>query len=169
MSLITNYAVVKLMSGKMKPLKTKVIGNIMSWLLIAIMLVVSVYELYYSFIYGDLPNMLLGAFCIYCTGYLFYVFPGMQNPKNYEIHYASETSLKDGFSMYYKGNPVKIRYVLDKKGHFAFADEKNKHKCVSYANGKKMKNATKYRIVNYIATYFMSMGLLSDNTTITFE
>ena len=54
MSLITSYAVMKLMSGKMKPIKTKVIGNIISWLLIALILLIRLRRKTPCFSYGDI-------------------------------------------------------------------------------------------------------------------
>ena len=54
-------------------------------------------------------------------------------------------------------------------GKFLFADNMNKLNCISYDDGSKMSNFTKYRVLNYFSKWLMTNQLLSDDTTATFE
>ena len=86
--------------------------------------------------------------------------------RNYYITFQSDDSL-DGFELLYKKKKVNILYKTDAKGKIAIADKANKIKCVSYADGSKMSNITKYRIVNYFGKWLMENDLLSDEVTFT--
>ena len=62
-----------------------------------------------------------------------------------------------------------IKYEIDKVGKIKFANNEHKLSCISYADGSKMSNFTKYRIINYFTKWLSEYKLLSDEVTITHE
>ena len=157
---------VKATNGKIKPKfgKKAIIG--LSFMLF--LLLIS----FIGFIYGLLSfnfELLLSCFCcLLCLAYLFLISPYTQNTKNYYIQFASENSLNN-FQLYYKNKLVAIKYKIDNNGKIAFSSNDNKLSCVSYADGSKMSNLTKYKIINYFAKWLNDNDLASNEITTTFE
>ena len=157
---------VKATSGKIKPKfgKKAIIGLSFMLLLLLISFI--------GFIYGLLSfnlELLLSCFCcLLCLAYLFLISPYTQNHKNYYIEFASENSLNN-FQLYYKNKLVAIKYKIDNNGKIAFSSNDNKLSCVSYADGSKMSNLTKYKIINYFAKWLNDNDLASNEITTTFE
>ena len=87
--------------------------------------------------------------------------------QNYYIEFQNENSLAD-FKLSYKGKLVNIQYKIDNNGKIAFINN-SKLSCVSYADGTKMSNFTKYRIINYFTKQLNDNKLLSSEVTSTFE
>lgn len=44
-----------------------------------------------------------------------------------------------------------------------------KKDCISYADGTKMSNVVKYKIINYLSMWLKSKNLLSDEVTLSIE
>lgn len=157
---------VKLMNGKIKP-KLSPFG----YLGVAVMVVAWI-GFFFAFLYGimnfNLEYIVMPAVGLWGFGYILRISPYTQSSKDYYITVQSENSLA-GFELYYKKKKVNIAYKVDSKGKIAFANNAQKTQCISYADGSKMKNITKYRIVNYFTKWLMSNHLLSDEVTITFE
>ena len=149
MSIVENSAGVglgiKLINGKIKP-KTGVSSIIATIFFLALFVCFAL-----AFFYGIIP-----------LNPEFIIMPA----RNYYITFQSDDSL-DGFELLYKKKIVNILYKTDAKGKIAYADNANKIKCVSYADGSKMSNITKYRIVNYFGKWLMENDLLSDEVTFT--
>lgn len=157
---------VKLINGRLKPKYTKntfiSIGFMVLLLLLFIIL----------FIYGllklNFELILIGIGGFFIFGYFLLISPYTQNSKNYYIEFESENSLNN-FKLSYKNKLVTIQYKIDKNGKLAFMDNNHKLNCVSYADGSKMSNLTKYKIINYFAKWLNDNNLMSNEITTTFE
>ena len=57
----------------------------------------------------------------------------------------------------------------DKYGKFKWSNNNAKLKCVSYFDGTKMSNFTKYRIINYFSAWLLENDYLSKEVSVTFE
>lgn len=96
------------------------------------------------------------------------VSPYFQNAKNYYIEFEKEDSLNN-FQLYYKNKKIKIEYKIDLKGKIAFLNNERKLQCISYDDGSKMSNFTKYKIINYFTKWLSDNHLLSNEVNTTFE
>ena len=59
--------------------------------------------------------------------------------------------------------------LVDSKGKIAFANNNSKLSCISYTDGSKMGNFTKYKIINYFAEWLNDNGLITDEVTTSLE
>lgn len=157
---------VKSLNGKIKPRYGKAaIGGIV---FLVVFIIVSALEIYFGLKNGDYELLLLGIVGGAAFLYLFLINPYTQNPKNYRIELETNTSLIN-FKLFYKNKLVKVEYIIDKEGKFAFANNESKLSCLSYQDGTKMSNFTKYRVMNYFSKCLADHNLLSDKVTTTFE
>lgn len=157
---------IKLVNGKIRPKYGK--GAIFV-IIIFVLLFLSFMSVWiYGMIKGDLECIIMGFITSLAFGYLLLINPYLQNSNNYYIEFVDEKTLA-GFKLYYKKKLVKIRYKVDQEGKIAFADNKNKHKCISYDDNSKMCNFTKYKIANYFAKWLASNDLLSKEVAFTAE
>ena len=157
---------IKLINGKIKPKygKKAIAGIVFMLLLLLLCIILFIYEL----IKMDLIDAILYGFGIVCFLYLFLISPYTQKSSYYYIEFQNENTL-DGFKLSYKGKLVNIKYIVDKDGKIAFANNSSKLSCISYADGTKMNNFTKYRIINYFSKWLNDNNLLSSEVTATFE
>lgn len=157
---------IKLVNGKIKPKFGK--GAIISTIIMFLLLVVSLVGFVYSLLVLDVEFILMFALGVFGFGYLLLVNPYIQNPNNYYIEFESEDSLNN-FKLSYKNKLVTIKYKIDDSGRIAFLNNNNKLSCISYADGSKMSNLTKYKVINYFAKWLNDNGLMSKEVTSTFE
>ena len=157
---------IKLINGKIKPKfgKGAIIGIIIMFLLLIAFLI--------GFIYGllsfDFEFIFMCACGLFGFGYILLISPYTQSSKNYYIEFESENSLNN-FKLSYKKKLVAIQYKIDNNGKIAFSNNNSKLSCISYADGSKMSNLTKYKIINYFTKWLNDNGLMSDEITSTFE
>lgn len=157
---------IKLINGKIKPKfgKGAIIGIIIMFLLLFASLI--------GFIYGllnfDVELIFGGACGLFGFGYLLLISPYTQNSKNYYIEFESENSLNN-FKLNYKNKLVAIQYKIDNNGKIAFLNNNSKLSYISYADGSKMSNLTKYKIINYFTKWLNDNDLMSSEITSTFE
>lgn len=157
---------IKLVNGKIKPKFGK--GAIISTIIMFLLLVVSLVGFVYSLLVLDVEFILMFALGVFGFGYLLLVNPYIQNSNNYYIEFESEDSLNN-FKLNYKNKLVTIKYKIDDSGRIAFLNNNNKLSCISYADGSKMGNLTKYKVINYFAKWLNDNGLMSKKVTSTFE
>ena len=157
---------IKLVNGKIKPKFGK--GAIISTIIMFLLLVVSLVWFVYSLLVLDVEFILMFALGVFGFGYLLLVNPYIQNSNNYYIEFESEDSLNN-FKLNYKNKLVTIKYKIDDSGRIAFLNNNNKLSCISYADGSKMSNLTKYKVINYFAKWLNDNGLMSKEVTSTFE
>lgn len=157
---------IKLVNGKIKPKFGK--GAIISTIIMFLLLVVSLVGFVYSLLVLDVEFILMFALGVFGFGYLLLVNPYIQNSNNYYIEFESEDSLNN-FKLNYKNKLVTIKYKIDDSGRIAFLNNNNKLSCISYADGSKMSNLTKYKVINYFAKWLNDNGLMSKEVTSTFE
>ena len=157
---------VKLSSGRFKPKYG--IGGIVSIIFMVFLIIVTIYLLTIGIINNSLDSIVIPIFGIFSCCYLLMISPYTQRRKNYYIEFQNE-NLLDGFKLTYKNKLVDIKYKIDQKGKIAFADNNNKLSCISYADGSKMRNITKYKIMNYFGRWLNDNKLLSDEVTTTYE
>lgn len=157
---------IKLTNGKIKPKfgKGAIIGIIIMFLFCLASLI--------GFIYGllsfDFEIIFMCACGLFGFGYLLLISPYTQSSKNYYIKFESENSLNN-FKLSYKNKLVSIQYKIDNNGKIAFSNKNSKLSCISYADGLKMSNLTKYKIINYFTMWLNDNGLISNEITKTFE
>ena len=75
----------------------------------------------------------------------------------------------EGFELYYKNKKVNVDYKLDEKGKIMFNNNIKKKDCISYADGSKMSNVIKFKIINYFSMWLKSKNLLSEHVTLSIE
>ena len=166
-SLIISTSLTNQMSGHLKPhanMKKAKIGSLVMILLLILMIVLLIYGLL-DFNIEFIAISLVGFVCIF---YLLLISPGIQDPNNYSIFLKSKTNF-EGFELYYKNEKINIEHKIDQYGKVAFLRDNDKLSCISYANGRKMKNIIKYKIINYFVLWLTDYGYLSDEVTVTFE
>ena len=157
---------IKLINGKIKPKfgKGAIIVIIIMFLLLLAFLI--------GFICGllsfDFEIILICACGLFGFGYLLLISPYTQSSKNYYIEFESENSLNN-FRLSYKNKLVAIQYKIDNNGKIFFSNNNSKLSCISYADGSKMSNLTKYKIINYFTKWLNDNGLMSNEITSTFE
>ncbi len=64
------------------------------------------------------------------------------------------------------GIPLRIKLV---NGKIAFSNNSSKLSCIEYADGTRMSNFVKYKIINYFSKWLNDNNLLSSEITTTFE
>lgn len=157
---------IKLTNGKFKPkYNSKAI-------IVIIIMALCIIGFFCAFIYGlvniDFEFIIMPAMGMFGFGYLLLISPYTQKSSNYYIEFQNENSLVD-FKLSYKGKLVNIQYIIDNNGKFAFANNSSKLSCISYADGTKMTNFVKYKIINYFSKWLNDNDLLSAEVTSTLE
>lgn len=157
---------IKLVNGKIKPKLSK--EGIISTTIMIIIFIASLVGFIYTLINLNI-ELLFACLCgILAFGYLLLISPYTQNSENYYIEFESQDSLNN-FKLSYKNKLVNIQYKLDNNGKIAFNNNDSKLSCISYADGSKMTNLTKYKIINYFSKWLNDNNLMSDEITSTFE
>ena len=87
----------------------------------------------------------------------------------FQINLKKNENSFEGFELYYKKKRIDIKFSVDKEGKFKWANNNSKLKCVSYYDGTKMSNFTRYRIINYFSSWLLENDYLSKDVTVTFE
>ena len=64
---------------------------------------------------------------------------------------------------------INLKFYIDNEGKFKWANNNSKLKCISYFVGTKMRNFTKYRIINYFSAWLLENDYLSKDVSVTFE
>lgn len=165
---IVNYAMAKAISGKYKPNlkdKRKAYISLAIMLLLAVILFAMAIKALSG---GTIVNALLLFFGAFACLYLIGISPWAQNPNNYRFEIEEGEPIQN-LRIYYKGKPVEIDFVVGEDGKIRFADEKNKHSCVRWADGSKMSQFAAYRLANVFAKHMADIDLLSEGTKATFE
>ena len=157
---------IKLMNGKFKPKYGA--GAIVGIIIMVLFLIGFSCAFIYGLINMNVEFIIIPALGIFGFGYLLLVSPYTQKSSNYYIEFQSENSLA-GFKLSYKGKLVNIQYKIDSQGKIAFANNGSKLSCISYADGTKMSNLVKYKVINYFAKWLNDNGLISSEITATFE
>lgn len=157
---------IKLVNGKIRP-KYGV------WAIIGIIIIILFFLMSFcAFIYGlikiNFEFIIMSTIGIFSFGYLLLINPLTQKSSNYYIEFQNENSLA-GFKLSYKGKLVNIQHKIDNNGKIAFANNSSKLSCISYADGTKMSNLIKYKIINYFTKWLNDNKLLSKEVTSTFE
>lgn len=156
----------KLLSGKIKPKFG--VAAIIGVVIISLFFIGAFCAFIYGLINIDLEVLITGIIGMFGTGYLLLVNPYTQKSSDYYIEFQSENSLA-GFKLSYKGKLVNIKHKIDNNGKIAFANNSSKLSCISYADGTKMSNLVKYKIMNYFIKWLNDNKLLSSEVTTTFE
>lgn len=157
---------IKLINGKIRPKFG--FGAIIALIFMIFFLIFSLICLIYGMVKINLEVLFVGVCGIFGFGYMLLISPYTQNSNNYYIEFTNENSL-NGFRLFYKGNLVNILYKIDNKGKIAYAKNSSKLSCISYADGTKMSNITKYKIINYFGKWLNDNNLMSEEITTTFE
>lgn len=157
---------IKLVNGKFKPKFGK--GAIIGIIIMFLLLIASLIGFIYGLLNLDVEFILMCGCGLFGFGYLLLISPYTQNSKNYYIEFESENSLA-GFKLSYKNKQVSIQYKIDNNGKIAFSNNNSKLSCISYSDGSKMSNLTKYKIINYFTKWLNDNGLMSNEITSTFE
>ena len=157
---------IKLVNGKIKPKFGK--GAIIGIIIMFLLLIASLIGFIYGLLSFDFEFIFMCACGLFGFGYLLLISPYTQSSKYYYIEFESENSL-DNFKLNYKNKLVAIKYKIDNNGKIAFSNNSSKLSCISYADGSKMSNITKYKIINYFTKWLNDNGLMSNEITSTFE
>lgn len=157
---------IKLINGKIKPKFGK--GAIIGIIIMFLLLIVSLIGFIYGLLSFNFEFIFMCACGLFGFGYLLLISPYTQSSKNYYIEFDSENSLNN-FKLNYKNKLVAIQYKIDNNGKIAFSNNNSKLSCISYADGSKMSNITKYKIINYFTKWLNDNGLMSNEITSTFE
>lgn len=169
MSLLYTKLAIDFMNGKIhqprKIRKRKVILAITTMVIMALFC-----ACLYGFVIDSDPTLLLAAALMgFSWPYLLSISPYVQNAADYHIWVLKNGDRLEELYVSYKGRDVSVKYALDEKGKFVFADNIRKTDCVSYADGSRMTQRAKYCIVNYLAYVLEMNGLLSEGITVSFE
>ena len=159
---------IKLANGKFKPKYG--VGSIIG-LVTMILFFIGFFCLFiFGLIKMNLELIVVPAGSMFALGYILLINPYTQKSSNYYIEFQNENTL-DGFKLSYKdkGKLVNILYKIDDNGRIAFANNSSKLSCISYADGTKMSNLVKYKIINYFIKWLSDNNLLSSEVTHTFE
>lgn len=118
------------------------------------MYALSIYEFITFIRYGayNATSSLLASIWLCIIGWCFSSKAGAQEQKNYTIEFGVNGTLSNGFSMCYKGHPVKVSYTLDGQGRFVGG--KNLKDSIFFADGTKISGHQKKCIANYLVRYF---------------
>ena len=156
----------KAINGKLKPKFSK--NKILIQGLVILLLIGLIIGFIYFFINFNFEIMLIFLLITICFVYLILISPYFQNSNNFYIEFINDNTM-EGFKLSYKNKLVKIDYIIDQEGKLAFKNNNSKINCVSYLDGSKMSNVTKYRIVNYFVKWLNDNNLMSEQITTTFE
>lgn len=159
---------VEMLNGRMHPNRINKPSKIIAAIFLALVFCGGILLFIVGIIGLDLELILISVIGIIAFVYLFLISPYGQKVSDYNIRFKSRDSLAD-FTLTYKGKEVAFLYKIDKDGKIMFSDNAHKLNCVSYRDGSKMSNFTKYRIMNFFSKWLMDNKLLSDNVTVTFE
>lgn len=157
---------IKLVNGKIKPKYGK--GAIFATIIMFLLLIASLIGFIYGVLNLNTEFIFMCACGLFGFGYLLLISPYTQNPNNYYIEFESEDSLNN-FKLNYKNKLVSIQYKIDNNGKISFLNNASKLSCISYADGSKMNNLTKYKIINYFVKWLNDNELMSNEITSTFE
>lgn len=157
---------IKLTNGKFKPKFGT--GAIIGTAIIFLLLIASLIGFIYGLFDSDFELIFIGILGLFVFGYVLLISPYTQNSKNYYIEFESENFLNN-FKLSYKNKLVAVQYKIGNNGKIAFLNNNNKLSCISYADGSKMSNFTKYKIINYFTRWLNDNGLISNEVTTTFE
>lgn len=157
---------VKLVNGKFKPKFGAV--AIIGLIFLILFFIGFIGALVYGLINMNIEFIIMPAIGILAFGYVLLINPYTQKSSNYYIEFQNENSLA-GFKLFYKGKLVNILHKIDGNGKIAFANNQSKLSCISYADGSKMSNLVKYKIINYFTRWLHDNNLLSSEVTTTFE
>lgn len=157
---------IKFVNGKIRPKFGK--GAIIGIVIMSLFLILSLIALFYGFLNFDSELILIGLGGSFSMGGLLLISPYTQKSKNYYIEFESDNSLNN-FKLIYKKKLVALQYRIDNNGKIAFSNNNNKLSCISYADGSKMSNFTKYKIINYFTKWLTDNDLISDEVTSTLE
>lgn len=157
---------IKLINGKIKPKYG--MKPILTIVIMILLILACLVTLVFSILSLNINFILFTIIGLFSMGYLFLISPYTQKSNNYYIEFQNENSLA-GFKLYYKQRLINIQYIVDDNGRIAFANNMNKLSCISYNDGSKMSNFTKYRIINYFSKWLNDNKLLSTEVSVTFE
>lgn len=157
---------IKLVNGKIKPKFG--VSAILTIIFILLFFIGSFCAFVYGLINLNIEFILISIISIFSSGYLLLISPYTQKSNNYYIEFINENSLA-GFKLFYKGKLVNIQYKIDNNGKIAFANNNSKLSCISFADGTKISNLVKYKIINYFTKWLHDNNLLSSEVTSTFE
>lgn len=158
---------INLMNGKIKP-KKKGVFTYVSLIILLIVLIGFFIAFLYGLINLNIEFIFFPVLGIFGLGYILLISPYTQNSNNYYIKVQHNNSF-EGFELYYKQKRIDLKYLTDNEGKFKWANNNAKLKCISYFDGTKMSNFTKYRIINYFSTWLNDNNYLSKDVTLTFE
>lgn len=168
MDIITGTSLgIKLINGKIKPKKRSIKTSIVIIIFILLLIIFSI-----TFLYGlinlNIEYMLFCGITIWGISYLLLISAYTQNSNNYYIKVKTDDSF-EGFELYYKKRKIALKFFIDNEGKFKWANNNSKLKCISYFDGTKMRNFTKYRIINYFSAWLLENDYLSKDVSVTFE
>jgi len=92
--------------------------------------------------------------------YIILLSPHQQYTENYFIEFNKD-NISDGFKLFYRKKELTVSYKIDENGKIIF-NENNKLKCFAYADGSKLSNLTKRRIINYFTSWLSDNNLISE-------
>ena len=157
---------IKLVNGRFRP---KYGARAIAGVIVMVLLLIIFFGLFiYGLISANLEFIIMPALGSFAFGYSLLINAYTQKPSNYYIEFQNEHSLAN-FKLSYKGKLVNIQYKIDDKGKIAFANNRSKLSCISYADGTKMSNFVKYKIMNYFTKWLNDNNLLSLEVTTTLE
>jgi len=102
--------------------------------------------------------LIICAVLIPLLDYVILLSPYQQYTENYYIEFKSENTL-EGFKLFYRKKELKVECRIDENGKLVF-DKENEAECVSYADGTKLSNLTRNRIVNYFIRWLKDNDLM---------
>lgn len=157
---------IKLVNGRFKPkynAKSKIVLGLFFILFLMFLVLFG-----YGIINLNIEFIIMPLIGMWGIGYMLLISPYLQKSNDYLIEFMDENTL-NGFKLYYKNKLVNIEYCVDEKGLIYFKNNSNKKECVSYADGSRMTNLDKYRVINYFAKWLSDYNLLSSNVTMSLE
>ena len=166
MDIITGTSLgIKLMNGKIKHKKRSVKTSIVIIIFILLLIIFSI-----TFLYGlinlNIEYMFFCGITIWGISYLLLISAYTQNSNNYYIKVKTDDSF-EVFELYYKQKKIALKFFIDNEGKFKWANNNSKLKCISYFDGTKMRNFTKYRIINYFSAWLLENDYLSKDVSVT--
>ena len=157
---------IKMVNGKFKPKYGA--SAIISMTLFILVLIGSIIAFIYGIANTNIEFIIFPSLLIFSISYVLLISPYTQKASNYHIEFQSDNSLA-GFRLLYRNKLVNILYRIDQNGKIAFVNNISKLSCISYADGSKMNNIVKYKIINYFSKWLHDNNLLSNEVTVTFE
>lgn len=157
---------ISLVNGKIKPKYG--ISNIIGSIILILLDMLFIYLLINGILDINLEFIVYPTIGVIVCTYMILIIPILQKPNNFYIKFKDIHTL-EGFELYYKKRKVNVDYKLDAKGKILFNNNLKKKDCISYADGTKMSNVVKYKIINYLSMWLKSKNLLSDEVTLSIE